>query len=70
MLSSDDFTQVALESKPLFDTHYKKYPTIHSDNVFATMVAWNEYAHYEYVFFDESLILKVTVVGSITGTPS
>ena len=69
MISSDDFTQVTLESKPLFDKHYKKYPPIHSDNVFATMVAWNEYAHYEYVFFDDTLILKVTVDGIVQFRP-
>jgi len=69
MLSSDDFIQVTLESKPLFDTHYKKYHPIHSDNVFATMVAWSEYAHYEYNFFDESLIFKVTVDGIVQFRP-
>jgi uncharacterized protein len=61
MLSIDDFSPVNLESKPLFDSHYKKYPPVHSDNVFTTMVAWNAYAHYEYAFIDNALFLKTRV---------
>ena len=61
MLSLDDFLPVTLESKPLFDAHFQKYPPVHSDYVFTTMAAWHEYAHYEYAFVDDSLVLKTTV---------
>ena len=33
MLSLDDFKPIILDDKPLFDSHYEKYPPIHSDNI-------------------------------------
>ena len=61
MLSIDDFLPVSLEAKPLFDSPYKKFTPIQSDNVFTTMIDWNTYAHYEYALDDEVLFLKTTV---------
>jgi hypothetical protein len=61
MLLLDDFAPVTLDSKKLFDAFYLKYPPIHSDYVFTTMISWFEYAHYEYVFFEEALIIKINI---------
>ena len=55
--SIDDFKPLTLEDKTFFDEHYKKYPPLHSDNIFTTMISWKEYAHYHYAFIDENLII-------------
>jgi len=57
MLSIDDFKPVTLEDKHLFDTHYKRYPPVHSDNVFTTIISWMEYAKYHYTFLQDNLII-------------
>jgi hypothetical protein len=57
MLSIDDFKPVKLEDKHLFDTHYEKYPPVHSDNVFTTIISWMEYAKYHYLFLQDNLII-------------
>jgi len=58
MLSIDDFKPVTLEDKHLFDTHYKRYPPVHSDNVFTTIISWMEYAKYHYTFLQDNLIIR------------
>lgn len=57
MILIDDFRPVELEDKKIFDQHYKKYPPIHSDNVFTTIVSWKDYIKYFYLFIDENLII-------------
>jgi len=57
MLSVDDFQPVTLDDKPLFDEHYKKYPPLHSDNLFTTLISWSEYGRFKHLFKDENLIL-------------
>ena len=57
MLSIDDFKPVTLEDKHLFDTHYERYPPVHSDNVFTTIISWMEYANYHYTFLQDNLII-------------
>jgi len=57
VLSLNDFQPVTLEDKPLFDSHYARYPPVHSDNVFTTMVSWSDYVKYEYCFVDDSLVI-------------
>jgi uncharacterized protein len=61
MLSIDDFKPITMQSKPFFDSHYEMYPPIHSDNVFTTLVAWQDYAHYTYALIDDVLIIRATV---------
>ena len=57
MLSIEDFKPVTLEDKHLFDTHYERYPPVHSDNVFTTIISWMEYAKYHYTFLQDNLII-------------
>ena len=57
MLSIDDFKPVTLGDKQLFDTHYERYPPVHSDNVFTTIISWMEYAKYHYTFLQDNLII-------------
>ena len=63
MLSQDDFKPVTLEDRDFFDRHYQKYPQTHSDNTFTNMVCWNHYAHYQYAFVQDNLILASTIDG-------
>jgi len=64
MLSIDDFKPVALEDKHLFDTHYERYPPVHSDNVFTTIISWMEYTKYHYAFLKDNLII-MTKLGNV-----
>ena len=64
MLSIDDFKPVTLEDKHLFDTHYERYPPMHSDNVFTTIISWMEYAQYHYTFLKDNLII-MTKLGNV-----
>jgi len=64
MLSIDDFKPVTLEDKHLFDTHYERYPPVHSDNVFTTIISWMEYVEYHYTFLKDNLII-MTKLGNI-----
>jgi len=64
MLSNDDFKPVTLEDKHLFDTHYERYPPVHSDNVFTTIISWMEYAEYHYTFLQDNLII-MTKLGNV-----
>ena len=69
MLSLDDFKQITLEDKPLFDKHYKKFPPIHSDNVFTTLISWMEYANYHFTFLDDTLIIYSNIDNQIRFRP-
>ena len=57
MLSIDDFKSITLDDKPLFDKHYEKYPPVHSDNVFTTLISWMEYSNYKYAYVNDNLII-------------
>jgi len=56
-LSIDDFKPIRLEDKHLFDKHFAKYPPVHSDNLFTTMVSWMKYGNYQYAFLEDNLII-------------
>ncbi|MCK4332925.1 MAG: DUF2156 domain-containing protein, partial [Thermoplasmatales archaeon] len=64
MLSIDDFTPVTLEDKHIFDKHYTKYPPLHSDYVFTTIISWMEYANYHFTFLKDNLIIMTSVENS------
>lgn len=57
MLSIDDYKRVTLEDKPIFDKHYEKYPPVHSDNIFTTLISWMEYANFCYTIINDDLLL-------------
>jgi len=58
-----------LEDKKLFDDHYAKYPQIHSDNVFTTMVSWMEYSNYHYAYLDDNIVIMTKVNNEIQFRP-
>ncbi len=57
MFIIDDFKPITLDVKTLFQKHYQKYPTEHSDNLFTTLISWNDYGNYKYYFIDDNLLL-------------
>jgi hypothetical protein len=69
LLSLDDFKRIALENKPVFDKHYEKYPPVHSDNLFTTMISWMEYSNYHYVAVDENIVIMTKVNNKIQLRP-
>jgi len=69
MLTLKDFKPITLGDKSLFDKHYKKYPPVHSDNVFTTLVSWMEYADYHYAFKNKNLIIYSNIEGNIRFRP-
>jgi len=69
LLSLDDFKPIELKDKPLFDKHYLKYPPFHSDNLFTTMISWEDYGKYEYVFLDGNLIIMSRIKNKIRFRP-
>jgi len=69
MLSLDDFKSVTFDDKLLFDKHYEKYPPVHSDNIFTTIISWKEYADYHYTYIDENLIIYSNINNQIRLRP-
>ena len=68
-LSIDDFKPIKLEDKHLFDKHYEKYPPVHSDNLFTTMISWREYGKYKYAFLEDNLIIMSQVKNQVQFRP-
>ncbi len=69
MISLDDFKRISLEDKPVFDKHYEKYPPVHSDNLFTTMISWMEYSNYHYVVVDENIVIMTQLNNKIRLRP-
>ena len=69
MLSLNDFKRISLEDKPVFDRHYTKYPTVHSDNLFTTMISWMDYSNYHYAVVDENIVIMTQLNNEIRLRP-
>lgn len=69
MLSINDFKSITLDDKALFDKHYKKYPPIHSDNIFTTLISWREYSNYKYAFIKNNIIIMSEIKNQIQFRP-
>jgi len=69
MLSISDFKPVKLEDKELFDKHYDKYPQLHSDYLFTTIISWMDYANYHYTFLKDSLIIITRIENQLRFRP-
>ncbi|UCF50727.1 MAG: DUF2156 domain-containing protein [Thermoplasmatales archaeon] len=69
MLSMDDFKLISLDDKELFDKHYKKYPPLHSDNNFTTLISWLEYSKYKYVYIEDNIIIMSNIKNQIQLRP-
>ncbi|HNQ25583.1 MAG TPA: phosphatidylglycerol lysyltransferase domain-containing protein [Methanoregulaceae archaeon] len=69
MLSTSDFSPVRLEDRPLFVSHYQRFPQVHSDNTFSNMFCWNSYAHYRFAQLKENIIISSTIEGNTSYRP-
>jgi hypothetical protein len=69
MLNIDDFKPIKLEDKPIFDKHYEKYPPVHSDNVFTTIISWMNYANYCYTILNGNLLIMSQIKNQIQFRP-
>jgi hypothetical protein len=69
MITFEDFRPVTFDDKSVFDKHYEKYPPIHSDNVFTTIISWMEYADYHYAYVDGNLIIYSNIDNKIRFRP-
>jgi uncharacterized protein len=63
LLSQEDFQPVTLADRDFFVRLYADYPQTHSDNTFTNMVCWNHYAHYQYAFIRNNLLIASTIDG-------
>jgi len=69
LISINDFKPLSLSDKKNFDAHFQKYPPVHSDNLFTTMISWMDYAKYHYLFYKGNLLLMTEVGNNIQFRP-
>lgn len=48
MLELTDFRTITLADKPLFESIFSEFPLVHSDNLFTTMISWNDYLDHRF----------------------
>ncbi|HOT95446.1 MAG TPA: phosphatidylglycerol lysyltransferase domain-containing protein [Methanoregulaceae archaeon] len=65
MLTIDDFQPVTLEHRPLFEEQYRRFPQVHSDNIFSNLVCWNHYAHYRFAHVRDSILICSAIDGQV-----
>ncbi len=65
MISLDDFKPITLDDYELITKHYEKYPPIHSDNVFTTMISWKDYGNYNFAFYKKNLVIFTEIDNNI-----
>ena len=61
MLSINDFNPVELSDKYIFDQFYKKYPPLHSDYVFTTIISWKSYVQFYFANLKENLVIMTKI---------
>lgn len=69
MLSKDNFKPITLKDKPVFDKFYEKYPPLHSDYVFTTLISWMDYANYHFTVHKDNLLIYSDIDGQIRFRP-
>ncbi len=69
MLSIDDFKLVELNDKDIFDKYFLKYPQVHSDYLFTTIISWMDYAKYHYTIHKDNLIIFTKINDKIRFRP-
>jgi hypothetical protein len=69
MLSISDFKLVEFEDKNIFDNYYLKYPQVHSDYLFTTIISWMDYAKYHFTIYRNNLIIFTKIDDKIRFRP-
>ena len=57
MISIKDFKKLTLKDKYIFEEFYKKYPPVHSDEIFTTMISWMKYSKYSYIKMKDNIVV-------------
>lgn len=63
MIDIDDFRDVTLKDKDFFKQFFSRYPSVHSDNTFSTMVCWSEYARYRFLTSGDAVVISSEIDG-------
>lgn len=66
MIDINDFSDVTLDDKEFFRDFFSRYPSQHSDNSFATMICWSEYAHYRFVNIGDAVVISSEIDGDLS----
>lgn len=61
MLSIKDFRRISLDDKSFFDKHQRRYPPVHSSDLFTTLISWMEYGDYHYAVVDDNIVIMSRV---------
>ena len=69
MLSIEDFRPVTIDEKHIFNQQYEKYPPVHSDYVFTTIVSWKDYVKFYYLFLKDNLLIMTKFQDDIRFRP-
>ena len=69
MLSIDDFNLITLNDKSMFKKIYQDFPPVHSDNVFTTIISWQEYIKFYCAQFKDCLIIMTEKDGVLRFRP-
>lgn len=64
VISLADFQPVTLSDQELLRRYYAIYPQVHSDNSFANMICWRDFAGYRFAQVGESIVLSSTISGA------
>jgi hypothetical protein len=69
MISISDFKLVEFIDKDLFDNYFNKYPQVHSDYLFTTIISWIDYAKYHFMIYKNNLIIFTKIDDKIRFRP-
>jgi len=69
MLSINDFRLVEFEDREIFNTYFTKYPQVHSDYLFTTIISWMDYAKYHFTLYKNNLIIFTKINNKISLRP-
>jgi hypothetical protein len=70
MLEIDDFRTISLADKPIFDSLNSGYPVAHSDNMFTTMISWNDFIDHRFFSLEDRIvIMTISKAGEVQFRP-
>ena len=61
MISPDAFRLVEMEDRDIFLDIFSRFPPVHSDHNFTTLIAWKEYADYSYAYLSDTLLISSVI---------
>jgi hypothetical protein len=64
MLKGSDFRPIRLDDRDRFIGQYERFQQVHSDNTFTNMICWNHYAHYQFAYVEDNIILSSSIEGN------